>query len=131
MRPVGQQGGDQDIGHAGQEIGLGQYLVMVGNAIEKGGLADEEQEGQDGITYGGIMESAIQCVQDEPVEIVVLGMQRRRDGVQEEGKLQYEGIYNKDQPIQRGFLSEDAYHLTISFRNQLLQSKDNFCKDKE
>ena len=104
---------------------------MVGNTIEKHGLADEEQEGQDRVTDGIIMECAIQGVQDQPVEIVVLGMQCRRDRVQEEGKLQYEGIHNEDQPIHRGFLSEDAYHLTISFRNQLLQSKDNFCKDKE
>ena len=131
MPPIRQQGGDQDIGHAWQDIGLGQNLVMVRNTIEKKGLADQEQEGQDGIKDGDTVESAIQGVQDHPVEIVVLGVQRRGDWVQEEGELQYEGIYYKDQGVNRAFLSEGAYHLTISFRNQLLQSKDNFCKDKE
>ena len=104
---------------------------MVGDPVEKGGLADEEQEGQDGIADGEIMESAVQGMQDHPVKKVVLGVQCRGDRVQEERKLQYEGIHNKDQGVRRGFLSEDAYHLKISFRNQLLQSKDNFCKDKE
>jgi hypothetical protein len=40
---------------------------MVGNTIEKEGLADEEQEGQDGIKDGDTMESAIQAVQDQPI----------------------------------------------------------------
>ena len=138
MTPVREQGGDQDIGHAGQEIGFGQDFVMIEDTVKKSGLADQEQEGQHGPAYGDRMETGIQDSQDHPVEIIVFGMQGRHDGMQEQGKLQYQRVKYQYKRVCRGFLFENANHFCLCLgasrrpaRNQLLQSKDNFCKDKE
>ena len=93
MTPVGQKGCNEDIGHAGQEVRFGQYFMMITDPVEKSGLAKEEQEGEDGVKKGRMVEKGIEGMQDQPVQVIVLRVQGGRDRVEEHGKFQYKGIY--------------------------------------
>ena len=148
MTPVRQEGSDQDIGHPREIIGLWQHLMVVADPVEQGGLAYQEQEGQQGIKDGRIVTDTVEAMKDHPVEIIVFGMQLRRHRVKEQGKLQHKCIKQENKRIGRGFLSEDADHMVcfglleinlckvrvfsaLSTGNQPLQSTNNFCKDTE
>ena len=83
------------------------------------------------------MTDTVESVQDNPVEIIVFGMQLGRHRMKEEGKLQHKSIEKKYKRVGRGFLSEDTDHmvffglLEIDFckeRSFLQCLEINFCK---
>ena len=65
MSPVGQQGSDKYIGHAGQKIRLWQQLCVIADAIEQDGLGTEDKKSEDGIYKGGMSKAVGQSFQDK------------------------------------------------------------------
>ena len=67
MPPVRQKGGNEDIGHAGQEVRLRQHFMVIRDPVEQGRLAEKDEEGKDGIGKGRLVKNGIQTTQDQPV----------------------------------------------------------------
>lgn len=95
MPPVRQQGSNEDIGHARQEIRLGKYFIMVADPVEKGGLRKKDQKGKDGVQEGDPVKDGVQAPYDQPVQVIIFRVQDGRHGVQEHGKFQDQGIYRQ------------------------------------
>ena len=93
MAPVRQEGGDQYIGHAGQEVRLWQNLMVIEDPVEKGSLCEKDQEGKDGVWKGCLVEYGIEGTQDQPVQVIVLRVKNGRHRVKEHRKFQYQRIY--------------------------------------
>ena len=74
MSPVRQQGSNKDIGHARQEIGLRQQLIVIAYTIEQGGLGEQDDKSEDRVYDGAMTKSGIQAMDDEPVQIIVFRM---------------------------------------------------------
>ena len=49
--------------------------MMIADPVEQRGLAEEDQEGEDGITDIGMVKNGVQAMQDQPVQVIVLRMQ--------------------------------------------------------
>jgi hypothetical protein len=84
--------------------------MVVEDAIEQGRLREEQKKRKQGKADGKMAKDAVQSVQDEPIQVIVFGMQGRCHGVQEQGEFQHQGIGQQDQDIYGAFLSEDTDH---------------------
>ena len=84
--------------------------MVVENVIEQYRLRKQQQKGQDGKTDGRMIEYGIETSQDEPVEVIVFGMQWRRHRVQKEGKFQHQGIDKQYQNVSGALLPKDTDH---------------------
>ena len=110
MIPVGQQGGDENIGHTGQVGRLGQHFMMVEDPVEKQCLAIKQQKSEDRIQDIDMMEYGDEGIQDQPVQIIVVRVQYGGYGVQEQVEFKHQCIDEQYESVSRTFLSEDTDH---------------------
>ena len=99
---------------------------MVEDPVEKRRLAEKQQKGEDRIQDIDMMEYGDQGIQDEPVQVIIVRIQYRGYGVQEQVELKHQCIDEQYESISRAFLSEDTYHSGWG----CYDLKINFCKAK-
>lgn len=83
---------------------------MVEYPIEKCRLAEKQQKGEDRIQDIDMMENGDQCIQDQPVQVIVIRVQYGGYGMQEQVEFKHQRIDQQYESVSRAFLSEDTDH---------------------